>query len=41
MKKDRQVVLAAVAKNGFALEFASHELKNDEILQKVSNLNIV
>jgi hypothetical protein len=36
----REVVLAAVAQDGSALQFASETLKNDQLLQKVSNLNI-
>ena len=42
LKNDRDVVLAAVAKDGWAaLQYASETLKNDQLLQRVSNLNIV
>ena len=36
LKKDREVVLAAVNQNGNALEYASEELKNDPELQKIA-----
>ena len=39
LKGDREVVLAAVAQNGGALECAAAELRNDAIVLKLRSLN--